>query len=234
MADARRLKMKDLEAQTGVGREAIRYYISEGLLPEPEKPKRNVAYYSQEHVVRIRAIKHLQERRYLPLSVIRSVLEHDAPDGLAATGTIPGLEHLLPELVDGAPPAPRRPAVEVAELAGLTGAEVREIAGLGVIELAADGSIDFRDAEIVAIWGRLRRAGFRREHGYGPETLVMYAEATRLLAREEVDQFLQRYSVLLATREAAELGASGVKLGNELITLLRTRAIIRALIEAAS
>jgi DNA-binding transcriptional MerR regulator len=234
MTEARRLKMKDLEAQTGVGREAIRYYISEGLLPEPEKPKRNVAYYSQEHVVRIRAIKHLQERRYLPLSVIRTVLEHDGPDGLGATGTIPGIEHLLPELIDDSPPAPRRPATEVAGMAGLTSEEVMEIAELGVIDVSADGSINFRDAEVVAIWGRLRRAGFRREHGYGPETLVMYSEATRLLAREEVDQFLQRFSGRLATREAAELGASGVKLGNELIAVLRTRAIVQALNEAAS
>ena len=41
---ARRLKMKDLERTTGVGREAIRFYIREGLLPEPERPSRNVAW----------------------------------------------------------------------------------------------------------------------------------------------------------------------------------------------
>ena len=34
------MKMKELEARTGVGREAIRFYIREGLLPEPERPKR--------------------------------------------------------------------------------------------------------------------------------------------------------------------------------------------------
>jgi DNA-binding transcriptional MerR regulator len=226
---ARRLKMKDLEAATGVGREAIRFYISEGLLPEPEKPKRNVAWYSDEHVARIRAIKHLQERRYLPLSVIRTVLEQDGPDALAAPGRIPGLEHMLPELIDDAPPAPRRPLAVVAGVAGLAEQEVREIAALGVIEVGPDDTLNFRDAAVVETWGRLRGAGFRREHGYGPEILVTYAETMRRLAREEVDQFLHRYSRRLATPEAAALGASGVRLGNELIAVLRSRAIIEAL-----
>ena len=31
----RHVKMKDLERATGVSRETIRYYIREGLLPEP-------------------------------------------------------------------------------------------------------------------------------------------------------------------------------------------------------
>ena len=37
-----RLKMKDLEEVTGVGRETIRFYIRQGLLPEPDRPKKMV------------------------------------------------------------------------------------------------------------------------------------------------------------------------------------------------
>ena len=40
-----RMRMRDLERATGVGRETIRFYIREGLLPEPERPGRNVAWY---------------------------------------------------------------------------------------------------------------------------------------------------------------------------------------------
>ena len=72
-----RLKMKDLEARTGVGRETIRFYIREGLLPEPERPARNVAWYDEAFVERIRFIKELQEKRYLPLSVIRRIVADD-------------------------------------------------------------------------------------------------------------------------------------------------------------
>ena len=68
------LKMKDLEAETGVSREAIHFYLREGLLPEPNRPKRNVAHYSNEHVVRIRAIKQLQQDRALSLGAIKQIL----------------------------------------------------------------------------------------------------------------------------------------------------------------
>ena len=54
------MKMKELEAATGIGRETIRYYIREGLLPEPVRPKRNVATYGREHVKRLNLIRRLQ------------------------------------------------------------------------------------------------------------------------------------------------------------------------------
>ncbi len=232
MTDNRRLKMKDLEAETGVGREAIRYYINEGLLPEPERPKRNVAFYTDEHVARIRAIKHLQERRFLPLSVIRNLLDHESADVLTASVAMPGLEHLLPALVDGATPEPARPLAQVAALAGLAPDEVRELAELGIISVRGGDCIDFRDAAIVDVWGRLRSAGFTRERGYAPSTLSTYVEMTRWLARQEVDLFLERLAGQMQTRQAAELGAEGVRLGNELIVLLRTRAIFERLDDA--
>jgi hypothetical protein len=38
------LKMRDLERLTGVHRETIRVYFRAGLLPAPDRPKRNVAH----------------------------------------------------------------------------------------------------------------------------------------------------------------------------------------------
>jgi DNA-binding transcriptional MerR regulator len=227
--DLQRLKMKDLEAQTGVSRETIRYYIRQRLLPEPDRPRRNVAIYNAEHVARIRAIKHLQEQRYLPLSVIRNLLDHDAAAALTAATAIPGIEHLLPALVDGAQPQPPRSVADVAAGSGLPEAEIQELAQLDVIAIDDHDRVDFRDSAIVAVWGRLRAAGFTTERGYDPSTLTLYVETTRWLAREEVGRFLERLSGRLDARGSAELGAEGVRLGNELIALLRTRAIIEVM-----
>jgi DNA-binding transcriptional MerR regulator len=66
--------MRELERATGVGRETIRYYIREGLLPEPERPGRNVAWYDPSFVERITLIKELQQKRFLPLHVIKTIL----------------------------------------------------------------------------------------------------------------------------------------------------------------
>ena len=57
----------------------VRHYLREGLLPEPVKTSRNMAYYPPEFVERIRLIKQLQEERFMPLRVIRDLL--DADDG---------------------------------------------------------------------------------------------------------------------------------------------------------
>ena len=53
------MKMRDLEAKTGVNRETIRVYFREGLLPEPNRPARNVADYGDEHARAVTAVRKL-------------------------------------------------------------------------------------------------------------------------------------------------------------------------------
>ncbi|MBI3911304.1 MAG: MerR family transcriptional regulator [Armatimonadetes bacterium] len=68
------MRIKELAEATGVSAQTIHYYLREGLLPPPIKTAPNMAYYGPEHVDDIRLIKELQEKRYLPLSVIKLVL----------------------------------------------------------------------------------------------------------------------------------------------------------------
>ena len=55
----------------------IKHYLREGLLPEPVKTSRNMAYYPPEFVERIKLIKQLQEERFMPLKVIKAMLDED-------------------------------------------------------------------------------------------------------------------------------------------------------------
>ena len=55
----------------GVPAPTIKHYLREGLLPEPVKTSRNMAYYPPEFVDRIRLIKRLQEERFMPLKAIK-------------------------------------------------------------------------------------------------------------------------------------------------------------------
>src|SRR5947207_2757185 len=65
------LKISELADRSGVPVATIHHYLREGLLPEPVKTSRNMAYYPPEFVDRIRLIKQLQEERFMPLRVIR-------------------------------------------------------------------------------------------------------------------------------------------------------------------
>ncbi|MBW2038298.1 MAG: MerR family transcriptional regulator [Deltaproteobacteria bacterium] len=69
------MKMAELVERTGVSKSTILYYVREGLLPPPVKTSKNMAYYSEDYIDRIRLIKELQEKRFFPLSRIKDFLE---------------------------------------------------------------------------------------------------------------------------------------------------------------
>ena len=71
------LKMRELAAASGVSAATIKHYLREGLLPEPVRTSRNMAYYPPDFVERIRLIKRLQEERFMPLKAIKRVLDGD-------------------------------------------------------------------------------------------------------------------------------------------------------------
>ena len=54
------LKMKELMALSDESKSTILYYIKEGLLPEPSKPKPNVHLYDESCVQILKFIKYLQ------------------------------------------------------------------------------------------------------------------------------------------------------------------------------
>ncbi|HWR67799.1 MAG TPA: MerR family transcriptional regulator [Desulfomonilia bacterium] len=68
------LKIGEIAKKSGVAPSTIRYYVRQGLLPEPDKVNKSMAYYDEQCVEKIHAIRHLQERKYFPLSVIRNIL----------------------------------------------------------------------------------------------------------------------------------------------------------------
>jgi len=68
------MKMAELVETTGIPRTTIHYYLREGLLPEPEKAGKTVAYYGREHVERLLEIQKMQEVDLLPLGEIKKRL----------------------------------------------------------------------------------------------------------------------------------------------------------------
>ena len=65
------LKISQLAQRAGVSIPTVKHYVREGLLPRPMKTSRNMAYYSEADINRIRLIKKLQKEKYLPLDVIK-------------------------------------------------------------------------------------------------------------------------------------------------------------------
>src|SRR5688500_4799647 len=74
------LKISELAARADVPVATVRHISREGRLPEPMKTSKNMAYYPPEFADRIRLIKQLQEDRFMPLRVIRDVLDSAGDD----------------------------------------------------------------------------------------------------------------------------------------------------------
>lgn len=69
------LKMKDLMLQTNESKSTILYYLKEGLLPEPAKPKPNVHLYDESCVQIIKFIKYLQHNFSYSIGEIKRIFE---------------------------------------------------------------------------------------------------------------------------------------------------------------
>ena len=67
-------KLDELATLAGVSPRTVRYYVQRGLLPAPDFKGKDTAY-GREHLLRLQAIKHLQEQR-LPLDEIQAELAH--------------------------------------------------------------------------------------------------------------------------------------------------------------
>jgi len=67
------IKMKELMEQTGESKSTLLYYVKEGLLPQPQKPKPNVHLYDEKSVKTVKFIKYLQEHLSYSISQIKEV-----------------------------------------------------------------------------------------------------------------------------------------------------------------
>jgi len=71
------LKMKELVELSGESKSTILYYVKEGLLPPPKKPKPNVHLYDDSSIQIIKFIKYLQNHFSYSISQIKQILKNN-------------------------------------------------------------------------------------------------------------------------------------------------------------
>ena len=80
------LKMRDLAERSGVSAGTIKHYLREGVLGDDTgivRTSRNMAWYPPDFVERIQLVKRLQEERFMPLRVIKGLMDR-GPEQAAA------------------------------------------------------------------------------------------------------------------------------------------------------
>ena len=153
------LKMKELESRTGVGREAIRFYIRKGILPQPEKPQKNVALYSEDHVMRIRLIKRLQEDKFLPLGRIKEILKSAEVSNLSTISNLTEFEFAFSTLVNGDISFDDLRLKDVTSNLGFSKEELLEMQKIGIVQILNDEDgayIDKNDVGVLEKWREIQ------------------------------------------------------------------------------
>jgi len=215
--------MGELAEASGVPAPTIKHYLREGLLPEPVKTSRNMAYYPPEFVDRIRLIKRLQEERFLPLKAIRTLLDED-PERAAA------LLELEDRILDRAlaDERSRTSAAEVRKDYGVPKEALDRLAEIGVLTPNSRGYSP-SDVQIIESIGRFRAGGYDEQIGFTVYDTLRYKTTLEELVRQEVDVVMNRLAGEVSPERVVELLEAGAQPLKDFIAALHTKLLVAEL-----
>jgi DNA-binding transcriptional MerR regulator len=236
------VKMSALARRSGVPAATIKHYLREGLLPQPDvRSSKNMALYDVRLVERVKAIKELQRTKFLPLKVIKGVLDGIGPDHDADTAG--AIQRVLDDTLQERGGLEARTRKQLLA-AGVLAEELDFLRGLGLLSPEApDGPVGDRklppdhevyvgdDLKMLRILGEARKAGITPTM-LPPAILEPYARAIRNLVRVELELF--REGVFpQAGDDLKKIAAVATKLSEELVVLLRRKLLLPTLNQLA-
>jgi len=171
------LKISELAERADVPVATVRHYLREGLLPEPVKTSKNMAYYPPEFIERIRTIKRLQEERFMPLRVIKDTLLDE-----------------------------RTPESEVLERFDVPARALKRLAEVGVLSPDEHGYSQ-ADMRIIEAVTRFRAEGWNEKTGFGARDVARLMEGLGPVVADELELMLERFSAMAPEQAAELLEA---------------------------
>jgi DNA-binding transcriptional MerR regulator len=217
------LRMRELAEASGVPAPTIKHYLRLGLLPEPVKTSRNMAYYPPSSVDRIKLIKRLQQERFLPLKQIKHVLDED-PE--RANAMLELGDQILDRALAGE--RSRTSASEVRERYGVPKEVLDRLAELEVLTPNSRGYSP-SDVTIIEAISRFRAGGYDEQIGFTVYDTLRYKTALEALVRQEVDVVMERLAGEVPTDRVVAMLETGAEPLKDLIGALHTKLMVAEL-----
>jgi DNA-binding transcriptional MerR regulator len=221
------LKMSELADRSGVSAGTIKHYLREGLLGGDDtivRTSRNMAWYAPELVERVKLIKRLQEERFMPLKLIRGVVDSD-PERMRA---LVELEDRILEHAAAAQEGERMSAAEARRRFDLPRNVLQRLAELDVLSPTSRG-YDADDVAIMKAISRFRAGGYDEALGFTVYDTLRYRDALAPLVEEEVRILLDRLAGEVEPERAVEIIASGAEPLRELIGAMHSKQLLAEL-----
>jgi DNA-binding transcriptional MerR regulator len=228
------LRMRDLVRQSGLPRETIHFYIQQGLLPRPLKTGRNTALYPAQHLERLRRIRELQERQFLPLKAIRAVLDESNEERFT-----PEQEDLVRRVratLGGWADAQQRPTVPITDFvpARVSRDELRELVNAGIVRVhgsVASGAVTADDAVILECWAQFKESGLGPERGVSPAEFLVYDQAMEQLVVREAQLAMRAYEGA-AVEEVSKIVKMAAPIVGRLLGAMHRKRLRQFLVDA--
>ena len=217
------LKMRELAEASGVSAGTIKHYLRVGLLPDPVRTSRNMAYYPPEFVERIRLIKQLQEERFMPLKAIKSVLDED-PERARA------LVELEDRILERAMRGERKrvSAAEVSRRYEIPREVLDRLRDIGLVTPTSRGYSEL-DVEVIQAIGRFRAGGYDEQIGFTVYDTLRYKRALEELVKEEVGVVLERLAGEVDPDRVVALLEAGAEPLRDFIAALHSQLLVAEL-----
>jgi len=217
------LRMSDLAEQSGVSAGTIKHYLREGLLPDPVRTSRNMAWYPPEFVERIHLIKQLQEERFMPLRAIKTVLDDD-PDRARA------LVELEDRILDRAlrDERSRSSAADVRRRYEMPAEVLDRLEEIGLLTPTSRGYSEL-DIQVIEAISRFRAGGYDEQIGFTVYDTLRYKRAMEELVREEVEVVLERLAGEMHPDRVVELLEAGAQPLRDFIAALHSKLLVEEL-----
>ncbi len=213
------LRARELAEKAGVSLPTIKHYVNEGLIPKPHKTGKTMAYYEEACVDRIKLIKKLQKERFLPLDVIKRILDSGAAyeEELELGEAILKSKKLQSE---------EQPLSE-AGIERRTGYPLKKIRLLekeGIILPTQKNEgkyYDSIDCKIIEIMKSREKLGLPFEHSV--QTIKLYRDAIANAVRDDIRLFARNLLGDFSTRQTVKLLTEADDLLNSFVVLIRQK-----------
>lgn len=216
------VRIGELARRSGVSIATLKHYLREGLIAPARKSGRTMSWYDPNLAQRIKAIKELQKRQFLPLDVIKDTIDRDAD----ATDDLAAADAIAKVLVRH---GGRRSRSREELLA--RGVRARELDVLAAAGLAVPTGADQRyrgdDLALLVTLGAARKAGLSAEL-LPFEIINDYLTAIRALVAVELRLFREGVR-RTSPNDVARLTTAATKLSERLVVLVRRKLLLPTL-----
>jgi DNA-binding transcriptional MerR regulator len=219
---AQLIRIGELARRSGVPIPTLKHYLREGLIRATRKSGRTMSWYDPALVDRIRAIKELQQTRFLPLDLIRTAMSRH----VAAEDDVSAAEAIAKVLARRG----KRSRTRDELIAG--GADARELDWLAAAGLAVPSGPDRRytgnGLALLATLGAARDAGLSAE--MLPFSILHdYLGALRALVEVELRMFRAGVLTRAGGSNVRRLTTAATQLSERLVVLLRRQLLLPTL-----